>query len=349
MAAEAKEHEKKAEKALSTSWMSFKMSPDYMLAGMEYAQAATKYRVAGMLADSVRTHVKSAELKEKEHDLFGAGRAYEQACTICEGKPEAGDAEALLTPAIRCYRLSGKGEQAAKLILKLATFQEKRGNLAKAKEAYDDAIEVFEADEKDFQLGDVYKQFIAFLVRAEMFEEALVAMDGHIKVLLRQGYHPFAHKEMLGKCVICLWLGDTVRAEESVNSSSDVKDWFTSKEAGAAFELVAAFQAYDSEAAAKVLKEQVFTFLQVEVARIAKKLHIPTVASASTAAPLPVLTAPKAQPSSGYTAAPAPALPEDSAQRLAEAPASKPGSEDCVRDEPAADPEPANNLGELLM
>jgi len=336
-AAEAKEHEKQATKALATSFMKWK--PDIMMAGMEYAQAATKYRVAGLLADSVRTHVLSAELKEKQHDLFSAGRAYEQAATICDGKPEVGDVETYLTPSIRCYRLAGKGEQAVKLILKLATLHEKQGNLKRAKEAYDDAIEVLESDEKDYQLADVYKALIGFCVRSELFEEALLAMDGHIKVLVKQGYHPFAHKEILSKCVICLWLGDTVRAEQAINGDiADVKDWFPSNEANAGFELVASFQEYDSEKADSLLKGQIFTFLQVEVARLARKLHIPTVSA--PVAPLPVLTAPKAQPkaeAAGYTAAPAPTLPAGSAQ-------------DAIEAAPVAEAEPApSNLGELLM
>lgn len=335
MAAEAQAHEKLAEKALKSSWMSLKFQPDFMVAGMEYSQAATKYRAAGLLADSVRTHVKSAELKEKQHDLFGAGRAYEQAASICDGKPEVGDAEANWTPAIRCYRLAGKGEAAAKLILKLATLREKQGNLAKAKEAYDDAIDVFEQDEKAYQLGDVYKACIGFLVRSEMFEEALVSMDGHIKLLVSQGYHPFAHKEVLSKCVLCLWMGDNVRADDAINNSESVKDWFMSNEANAAFELVAAFKEYDAEAAAKVLKEQVFIFLQVEVARIAKKLKVPTIAAPAPAAKAPVMAAPapamaapavaapapSSQPNAGYAAVAAPEAPQAEAAPVAEAPA----------------------------
>merc|ERR1719191_68134 len=100
----------------------------------------------------------------------------------------------------------------------------------------------------------------------------MTAMDGHIVVLAKQGYHPFAHKEMLAKCVLALWTGDTVRADLALNADSAVEGWYMSNEAKSGFELLAAFQAYDADAAAEVLKEQVFTFLQVEVARLAKKL-----------------------------------------------------------------------------
>jgi tetratricopeptide (TPR) repeat protein len=334
-AAEAKEHEKQAQKALSSSWMSLKFKPDEMLASMEYAQAATSYRAAGLLGDSIRTHVKSAELKEKTRDYFGAGRAYEQAAAICDGKPELGSAEAHWIPAVRCYRLSGKGEAAAKLILKLAALQEKNGNLAKAKEAYDEAIDIYEQEEKDYQIGDVYKQYIGCLVRSEMFEEALAAMDGHIKLLAKQGYHPFAHKEILAKCVLTLSMGDTVRAEDVLQNINDqVKDWFMSNEANAGFEMVAAFQAYDAEKVERLSKEQVFTFLQVEVARLARKLRVATLPTAPAAA-APAMAAPAK--TAGYAADPAPVPTPD----VATTPA--PESTD-----PPQQPT-AQDLGALLM
>merc|ERR1712023_261870 len=109
--------------------------------------------------------------------MGGAGRAYEQAAGICDGKPDAGKPEDLWEKAVHCYRLCGKPEPAAKMILKLASLREKQGDHAKAKEAYNDAIEVYEQDEKDYQLSDVYKQYIAYLVRSEFFEDAMAAMD----------------------------------------------------------------------------------------------------------------------------------------------------------------------------
>lgn len=339
-AAEAKEHENQAEKALKPSWMSLKFQPDYMLASMEYGQAATKYRAAGMLKDSVRMHIKSAELKEMQGDQFSAGRAYEQAAAICDGKPEIGDAEAYWIPAARAYRLAGKGESASKLLLKLAALREKQGRFDKAKEAFEESLEIFAVDEKDYQVSDVYKGYIAFLVRAEMFEEAFVALDGYIIVLVAQGYQPFACKEILSKVVLCLWMGDTVRAELALNSNDNVNDWLMSNEAAAGFELVKAFQEYDAEAVVKIVKQQVFTFLQVEVARLAQKLRIQT-QPAAPAAPAPAMASPKmaapsnaaAESSAGYAADLAPVAAPDPA----------PGSAD-----PAPEPA-ASNLGELLM
>lgn len=118
-----------------------------------------------------------------------------------------------------------------------------------------------------------------------------------------------------------------------------------SNEANAGFELVAAFQAYDAEAAERILKEQVFTFLQVEVARIARKLRVPTIASTPAAVPAPPMAAPSSassQPAAGYTVYPAPVAAPDAAA------SEQPSPEPAVAQQPPPEPT-AQNLGELLM
>lgn len=282
LAVEAKAHEAQAEKSLKPSWMALKFNPDRVVASMEFSQAATKYRGAGMLAEAVRCHVRSAEEKALTHDQFGAGRAYESAGGICESAPAAGGTAAAAEhwmQAKQCFRLAGKAEIAAKLILKLAALHDKAGKAKEAKECYEEAIEVFKDDEKDFNLGDVYKQYIGFLVRQQLFEDALKAIDGHIEVLLRQKHLPFVHKELLSKVVLLLHMGDTVRAEDAV-ARMDVSGWCASTECQAGSDLVEGFKAHDPEAVQKALKEQVFTFIQVEVARLARSLRVEGAAAA---------------------------------------------------------------------
>ncbi|CAE8615077.1 unnamed protein product [Polarella glacialis] len=287
-AEDAKVHLAQAEKALKASWMSLKFSPDHLSASMEYSHAATQFRAAGLLAESADAWTKAGAMKEELHDLFGAGRAYESAGAICDGTGPGGPTVAAghWDKAIRCFRLCGKSEIAAKLILKLASLREKQGDMEGTKTAFQDAIEVFQQDEKDYELGDVYKSYIAFLLRSGALEEALKAMDGHVEVLVRQKHLPFAHKELLSKVVLMLHLQDTVRANEALNTSGDVAGWFPSKECQVGSELVAAFQAHDPEAVASLIKDQIFSFLQVEVARIAKQLRVIGVRTASGGAAL---------------------------------------------------------------
>merc|ERR1712024_226217 len=101
---EARTHMALAEKALSSSWLSLKFGPDQLTASMEYTQAATQFRAAGLLAESVSAWVKTAELKEALHDQFGAGRAYESAGGICDGKGPGGPVAAAghWEKAVRC-------------------------------------------------------------------------------------------------------------------------------------------------------------------------------------------------------------------------------------------------------
>lgn len=270
-AEEAKIHLEQAEKALKTSFLSLKFSPDVLTASLEYSQAATKFRSANMLPESAAAWARAGESKEQLGDLFGAGRAYESAGALSEG---AGVPEGLWEKAVRCFRLAGKGEVAAGLLLKLAAQREKEGDIPGAKAAFEDAIEVFTAEEKDYNLGDVYKQYTGFLLRVSAFDDACKAIDGHVVLLVKQRQASFVHKEVLSKVAIMLHLGDTVRAEEALNRGSDFEGWWSSKECQVGSDIVAAFQARDPAEVERLAKEQVWSFLQVEVARLAKQLRL---------------------------------------------------------------------------
>lgn len=281
-AEEAKQHEATAQKALKTSAWTLKFSPDFLTASMEYAQAATKYRAAGLLTESVNAWVRSGELKEQQNDLHGAGRAYESAGQICDGNGPGGPAAAVehWHKAIRCFRFAGKPDISAKLLLKMAGISEKTGDVGRAKASYEEAIEVFKDADKEYELADIYKQKIGLLVRSGDLEEAMLTIDEHIKVLSHQKHWPFVHKEMLAKVVLALQLGDTVRADAALGmGTADVEGWYMSKECQYGTDLVQAFQESDPEAAERIVKEQVFTFLQVEVARIARTLRVKTIAA----------------------------------------------------------------------
>jgi len=272
---EAKEHMSRGEKALQTSMLSLKFNPDNLTASMEFSQAASKFRACNQLADAISAWGRAAELKEKLHDLHGAGRAYESAGQIAEGGGSelAADVPVLWQKAVTCFRLAGKAEIAAKLILKLAVMHEKEGDIAKAKQDFEDAICVYKDDDKDYNLGDVYKQYIGFLVRSGDYEAALEATDGNIEVLTRQKQMPFVMKELLSKVVIILQMQDTVRAEEILNTCG-AEGWFMSAECQAGSELVAAFQTMDAPGVSAAINQQVFNFLPIEIARLAKKLQI---------------------------------------------------------------------------
>jgi len=279
-AEEAKAHIKEAEKALGTAWWTFKCRSDLVTASMEYSQAATKFRAANMLPEAVKAWAKAADLYEQQHDLWTAGRAYESAGTICDGTGPGGPSAAVehWTDAIRCFKLVPKAETAVKLLFKVAALQERQGESASAGAAFREAIEVYSSDEKDYELADVFKQYIGFLVRNQMTVEALKAIDEHIEVLRRQKkLFPMIHKELLAKVVLLIHLQDTVRAQEVIQSGADVQGWLSCRDSKLGASLVEAFQANDAAGAEEVLQDQLFGMLQVDVARLARSLRVPQI------------------------------------------------------------------------
>eukprot|EP00928_Gymnodinium_smaydae_P088796 TRINITY_DN72844_c0_g1_i1.p1 TRINITY_DN72844_c0_g1~~TRINITY_DN72844_c0_g1_i1.p1 ORF type:complete len:319 (+),score=86.32 TRINITY_DN72844_c0_g1_i1:83-1039(+) len=275
---EAQAHMAAADQALKPSWMSLKFQPDHLTASMEYASAANKFRALNMLPDAVHAWLRSAQCKEAINDPFAAGRAYESAGQISEGCDAVGGPEAAVRywlKAKHCFRLSGKSEIAAKLLTKLAALAEKQHDVAQAKEFYEETIDVHLEEGKDYNLGEVFKQYTGFLVRSGLYEDALKTIDQHITLLLRQGHAPFVHKELLGKVVLLLCVGDTVRADDALAPEKNVDGWFQSKECEAGHGIVAAFREFDAEGAAKVLKEPPFASLHIEIARLARQLRVP--------------------------------------------------------------------------
>merc|ERR1712224_753115 len=103
-----------------------------------------------------------------------------------------------------------------------------------------------------------------------LIEEAMQAIDGYIGVLRRQKHWPFIYKELLAKVVLLLHANqDTVRAQGVLDAGGDFEGWMASRECSVGYDLVEAFRTNDGEKAEALVKDQIFSFLQVEVARAA--------------------------------------------------------------------------------
>ncbi|CAK0850015.1 unnamed protein product [Prorocentrum cordatum] len=221
-AGEARAHLEQAEKALKTSFLSLKFSPDVLTASLEYSQAATKFRQANMLAESAAAWKRAGESKD------GAGRPLRRWARLRErGRPggPVGEGGPLLPPG----RQGGGGRRAA-LEAGRAAREGGGGDMPGAKAAFEDAIEVFAAEEKDYNLADVYRGTVHRLPLAGERLRRRVQSDrwarrraGEAEAdLLRaqggpqQGGH---HAAPGGQ-----------RAEEALNRGSEFEGWWSSKD-----------------------------------------------------------------------------------------------------------------------
>ncbi|CAK0850014.1 unnamed protein product [Prorocentrum cordatum] len=228
-AGEARAHLEQAEKALKTSFLSLKFSPDVLTASLEYSQAATKFRQANMLAESAAAWKRAGESKD------GAGRPLRRWARLRErGRSRAGrrrpggpvgEGGPLLPPG----RQGGGGRRAA-LEAGRAAREGGGGDMPGAKAAFEDAIEVFAAEEKDYNLADVYRGTVHRLPLAGERLRRRVQSDrwarrraGEAEAdLLRaqggpqQGGH---HAAPGGQ-----------RAEEALNRGSEFEGWWSSKD-----------------------------------------------------------------------------------------------------------------------
>jgi len=276
----AEEHMKEAKKAIGTSWWSFKCRSDFVTASVEYNNAAACFKNAKMFPESIEAWRKAANLQELQFDHWSAGRAYSAAAALCVDGPGGHEAAAEnYQEAFRCFRFASKPDIAAKTQIKLAELYEKHDATDLAKKAWLDAVSTLQDDDvANAELSETYKHYIGFLVRRSLIEDAIVATDGHIEILKNQGHFSFVHKEILAKVVLVLHGNqDTVRAQEVIDSSNAIDGWLMSREAKVGCDLVDTFRNCDAEACEKLVKDQIFSFLQLEVARTARQLRVPVV------------------------------------------------------------------------
>ncbi|PHJ22379.1 gamma-soluble nsf attachment protein [Cystoisospora suis] len=286
--AEGLEHQQRAEKAMKTSFISLKFSPDYDIAALEYKAAAECFEAdPSEEATEKALHCwnKVVEIRDKQQDCFGAARALEQMATLLTNRRENFKGEKGDSPQSRIclvqreaagrYRLAGKSDPAVRILQRAAVMKEEgEGDIRGAVEILEECISIYEEEEKWPYASEVYRDLIGLLARHGLYTpELLKALDGHMRILAKTGQQNGIFKAVMSKVVVCLTIGDLVAAENSL--SSDVafsNNFLGSREFQLAADAVDAYKSGDQDALGSVLKDQMWQFLPVEIVRLTRAL-----------------------------------------------------------------------------
>eukprot|EP01066_Platyproteum_vivax_P007291 Platyproteum_vivax@DN2818_c0_g1_i1.p1 len=271
---EAKGHIKLAEKALKKNVLALKFKPDYLTAGLEYKEAASTFQLAGATEDAAEAWVKAAECQETIDDYYSAGRSYEAAGNLFE-KKNINKAIEFWKLGAGQFRLKSKTDIAVKLYMKIASACEDAHQLDGAKEAYIDALDAYNDDEKWHMVSDIHKKYVQFLAGANLLKDLLPALDQQIENLMRLNQNAFVYKSILCKVIVNLKLNDLNEADGSLSKGAETDGQFLgSKEFSTGSELLQAFQENDSDLLQTAIKSNVINFLPVEIVKIGKSLHV---------------------------------------------------------------------------
>lgn len=187
----------------------------------------------------------------------------------------AKDAVPLLKRAANCFREDGKADKGAEVLVKAAqTLGD--ADVDAASELFADAVEILADDDKDFKAGPTYKLAISFALQHAQPKLAIDMLKRQIVAATKLDHKHQVHKCHLSIVLILLGQDDlpAAQAYQSDQFATDVTGYPGSDDCALAVRILAAFEARDQEALAAAVNEQLITFLDNQVAKLAKKLTV---------------------------------------------------------------------------
>jgi len=271
--ADAQKTFKEGEKLVTTGL--FRWTPDYENGSTTFEVAGNLFRDAKEFSKAAVAFKKSGECYEKLNVPFKAGQKYEAASTLYKQGKDLDLAFDLAQKAAVCFQMHGSSDKASETFLNASKIAEQSGQIDKAIEIALQSIDLLETDGKHLFVPSNYRCATALLIKNGRIEQALALYKRQIKVHDRLTQTEDTMKCCLCIIVLCLFRDDFVGADKAWSEAVNEYAQFVSSDCGiAAQRLLDAYEKKDVETLKKVQQMQVFTFLDIEVARMVKKLTI---------------------------------------------------------------------------
>ncbi|KAJ3021007.1 UNVERIFIED_CONTAM: hypothetical protein HDU68_009873 [Siphonaria sp. JEL0065] len=239
----------------------------YLLALQFKAAKATDY--------AVEAYLKAADCYKKQDALFLAGKQVESAALLVQQQSKDMEQSAkLFKQASDLFIMYGSGEKGAECVEKAAKSLE-TVNIELAHSYYIDAISIYESEDKPRSGIDTIGRFISFLVRNKSWVPAVEYSDRLVQIYRKLDNHPSFNKQALTTTLIVLLSGDSVDARKKLIAYEDFQGFYDSDEGEICHHLVEAFETYDDELLANVLKRPNIRYLDNEIAKASQTLRIP--------------------------------------------------------------------------
>lgn len=272
---EGMEYVRSAEKHLKTSLLKWK--PDYDSAADDYSKAATCFKGAKSFHQCKEYLLKAANCYNSNKSSYHAAKHLEQAIMMCKELNDLSDVESLATRAGTLFLEQGNREAACTVLEKGAKSLEETKPDASLT-LYSKAAEIAHGEENYKQAAEYISRAARMCVRQKEFDKAADLIRQEI------GFHQESeHYLAIGRLAVALVLvqlgrGDTVAAEKAF------KEWGNCCESPEVQTLERLLQGYDEEdpdLVRSALSDSFITHMDVEYARLARELRLPTPAPAS--------------------------------------------------------------------
>mmetsp|Transcript_32884 Transcript_32884/g.82966 ORF Transcript_32884/g.82966 Transcript_32884/m.82966 type:complete len:310 (-) Transcript_32884:158-1087(-) len=249
-----------------------KASPEWDLAAQCYQQAAQIFRSPPVKAfpRAVDAFEKAAHAHLKNKSPYNAGVCYDNAGNTLRDNGGMDQCGALYKQASQYYHESDNIEKAAESCIKAAkatTDTDPDGSI----KLFIEAIELYEGADKHIFIADTWRSCLSLMLKNQKMDSAIQLLEKMQRIFVKLEQTEYLRKAQLSVIILKLSKGDPVAASAAREDYEESEFSFT-KEGDAASHLIEAFEEGDVDRVSELVKTQIFTLLENQVARAAAKL-----------------------------------------------------------------------------
>jgi len=262
---------KEADKLTTKTIMRWK--PDWDGACGIYEKAGNSYKNAKAHEKAKEAFKKAATAFINIGISFSAAKNTELAASMAQANKSMEEAADLYEQASKLYRENSNPEKAAENLLKAAKIFEDK-DAERAMQLAKEACEIYVDDEKEHMASGTFKYAMQLALRTKNLESALelVKKQQAIHEKLNQGHD--VNKMFLSNIIINLYIDDYVAADRTYQEAALYPGFAGGPEAKVSTDLLDAYEKRSSESLTKALSSQTITFLDNEMAKLAKNLKM---------------------------------------------------------------------------
>ncbi|KAJ2630371.1 hypothetical protein H4R22_002711 [Coemansia sp. RSA 1290] len=269
----AQSYVKDAQKASKSGFFS---KPQWDIAATNWDKAANAYKTAMHYEEAIDCHVKASEAYVKVNIIYMAAKGYEAAATLAE-KHLKDHAKAITyyTRASDLFRSHGSSaDRAAAVMVKAATSCEDI-DTNQAVQLYENALSIYETEERNRFSIPTYKRFAAFLIAKNRLPEAAKVQTrlGDICQQINSRYE--VTKSYLGAIIVILAFGDSVEAGKMLDQFASCVPFVRSNEGTVANAMLEAYEQGDQEQFDVLANDQAIALLDSYISRLATQIRVP--------------------------------------------------------------------------
>jgi len=238
-----------------------------------YEKAGTCYKNAKAYDKAKEAFKKSAIAFNNSGITFSAAKNMELAASMAKEGKNIAEAVDLYEQSSNFYREQSSSEKAAETLEKAAKILEDSDQERSLKLVMD-ACDIYQDDDKEHYSSQTFKYATALALKFQKYEAVLELLKKRTEVHEKLNQHNDVFKMYLSLIIVNLHIDDYVSADRAYQNAIMYGGFSTAPEARVAQDILDAYEKRNNEALQKSVGGQVITFLDNEIAKLAKGLKI---------------------------------------------------------------------------